>query len=130
MSNLVNVCNIKTYAVPLNSTRTFQIKASANGAGKMRWLKIDVPVSQASIEIKYVSATTGDITYYIVGNPPVAADYEFGFAPWENAAESTLKGIMVDDDDYIEIRLINEALFILQNFDLSFFLLNASLIEV
>jgi hypothetical protein len=130
MSDLVNVCNLKTYSVPALTTRTFQIKAPSGGAGKMRWLKIDVPASSANIEIKYITATSGDTTYYIVGNPPSAVDYEFGFEPWEDAAESTLKGMMVDEDDYIEISLINEHLFTAQNFILSFFFINASLTEI
>jgi hypothetical protein len=130
MFDLVNVCNIKTYSVPALTTRTFEIKAPVGGAGKMRWLKIDVPAGSAKIEIKYITATTGDTTYYIVGNPPSAADYEFGFEPWEDAAESTLKGIMVDEDNYIEISLTNEGLFAAQDFYLSFFLVNATLIEI
>jgi len=130
MSDLISVCNIKTYSVPALTTRTFQIKTGANDIGKMRWLKIDVPASQATIEIKYITAITGDTTYYIVGNPPSAVDYEFGFAPWQDAAESTLKGIMVDDGDYIEISLINEHATSTQDFYLSFFLVNATFTEV
>jgi hypothetical protein len=130
MSNLVNVCNLKVYSVPALTTRTFQIKAAADDAGKVRWLKISGAGGDIVLTIKYISATSGDDTYYIFGEVPAAPPYEFGFEPWEDAAESTLKGIMVDEDDYIEIVITNQALFAAEDVKISFFFINATLTEI
>jgi hypothetical protein len=128
MSDLTNVCNLKTYTIPALTTRTFQIKAAAGEAGKIKWLKLPGTAS-VTVEVKYITNTSGDVVYYIAGNPPITITYEFGFAPWQDAAESTLKGIMVDEDDYVEFALANGTVGDV-NFDISFFFVNASLTEV
>jgi hypothetical protein len=106
MANLVNVANVKTYTIPGNTTRTFHVKASTAEVGKMRWLKV-TGHADINLIITYMTSTVGDTDFEIRAELSLTTPYEFGFEPWEDAAESTLKGMMVDEDDYIKVELKN-----------------------
>jgi hypothetical protein len=126
MSGFVSSCYEKSINTTTGQTKTFTIKSSGT-VGKIMWLKADVTGGDVTVDVTYYPSYTGSTASYVISTG--TADYEFGYPAWQDAAKSTLKEILIDQDDYVTLKLTDAGALGTRTTKISFLLIGAVAVE-
>ena len=125
MSGLISSCFEKVISTTTGQVKTFTIKSNGT-VGKIMWLKATEGGTDVNKTVTYLPSYTGTTNKQIYSS---TTDYEFGYPAWQDSAKSTLKEILIDQDDYITLVLTDAGALGTRTTKVSFLLVGATAVE-